>query len=248
MNYAGIYENLIERARFRELVTYTERHHIIPRCVGGGNEASNIVRLTPEEHFLAHQLLVKIHPDKRVLIFALNCMIRSVKDRRANNKLFGWMRRLVGKAMSDQKRGKPRSPEVRAKLSAANKGKFASKETLAKMSASRKGKKHSAAHSAAISLSLMGNKPSDKARREFKAMLAARTPEQISAAARKSWETRRKSGKLHPLVGRKMPEAQKSKIRASCMGNTHSEEAKGKMRKAALIREKRKREARATCR
>ena len=46
---------------------YVERHHILPKCVGGGDESENLVPLTPEEHYLAHQLLVKMHPDNHRL-------------------------------------------------------------------------------------------------------------------------------------------------------------------------------------
>lgn len=185
---------------------------MLPRCMGGGDEHSNIVRLTPEEHFLAHQLLVKIHPENDSLVFALTCMVRSVRGQRANNKLFGWMRRRVSRAMRDMKKGKPRSAEVRAKLSAANKGRPLSAATRAKMSAVRKGRKLAPAHSAAISASLMGNKKSAKSIEMFKTMLANRTPEEISSAARKAWETRKASGRTHPLVGRKLSESHKRKI------------------------------------
>ncbi|XAO17074.1 homing endonuclease [Escherichia phage FL23] len=60
MNYEKIYNSLIDRARNRALTGYKERHHIIPKCLGGSNDASNLVDLTPEEHYVAHQLLVKI--------------------------------------------------------------------------------------------------------------------------------------------------------------------------------------------
>lgn len=35
---------------------YSEIHHIIPRCLGGSNDKSNLVVLTAREHFLAHYL------------------------------------------------------------------------------------------------------------------------------------------------------------------------------------------------
>ena len=38
MNYTKIYNDLIERAKTRKLDGYKEVHHIIPRCMGGGNE------------------------------------------------------------------------------------------------------------------------------------------------------------------------------------------------------------------
>lgn len=62
-------------------------HHIIPKCIGGTNDRNNIVALTPEEHYVAHQLLVKIHPTNDKLIFAAHRMGTS------NNKLYGWLRR-----------------------------------------------------------------------------------------------------------------------------------------------------------
>lgn len=40
---------------------YTENHHIIPRSIGGSDDATNIVTLTAKEHFIAHLLLTKMH-------------------------------------------------------------------------------------------------------------------------------------------------------------------------------------------
>src|SRR5690606_20813609 len=36
-------------------------HHILPRCLGGGNDPENLIRLTPEDHYFAHLLLGQIH-------------------------------------------------------------------------------------------------------------------------------------------------------------------------------------------
>lgn len=38
---------------------YLERHHILPRCMGGMNEASNIIELPWSAHVMAHYLLAK---------------------------------------------------------------------------------------------------------------------------------------------------------------------------------------------
>ena len=60
-NYKLQYEQLIETARV-ESVKYVrgfEIHHILPRCLGGGDEFSNLVRLWPKEHLRAHWLLSK---------------------------------------------------------------------------------------------------------------------------------------------------------------------------------------------
>lgn len=71
MNYNKIYTKLVKRAQTRQLNGYTELHHITPRCIGGTDETSNLVRLTAKEHFLAHKLLCEIHPTEDKLFYAL---------------------------------------------------------------------------------------------------------------------------------------------------------------------------------
>ena len=63
MNYRRIYDQLIKKRQKKVLnkPDYYETHHIIPRCLGGSNKKSNLVRLTAREHFIAHYLLAKIH-------------------------------------------------------------------------------------------------------------------------------------------------------------------------------------------
>jgi hypothetical protein len=91
MDYHRIYNRLIERGKTRIIHEYTEIHHIIPKCVGGSDFPDNLVKLTPEEHYVAHQLLVKIYKDNDKLVYAA-CMM--VPDR-PNNKLYGWLRRKL---------------------------------------------------------------------------------------------------------------------------------------------------------
>lgn len=134
MDYAWHYQKLIDRARNRALVGYAERHHVTPRCMGGGDEPANIVRLTAEEHFVAHQLLVRIYPEYPQLIWAAHLMAS-----RPGNKLYGWVRRR----MADARRGTKQSPEHIAKLSAVRKGKPRSAAAKAKTSATLKGHKRS---------------------------------------------------------------------------------------------------------
>jgi hypothetical protein len=57
MNYERIYNQIIERAKNRKLIGYKERHHIIPKCMGGNNNELNLVELTAREHFLCHWLI-----------------------------------------------------------------------------------------------------------------------------------------------------------------------------------------------
>lgn len=89
IKYYRHYVRLIERAQQRTLTNYSERHHIIPKCLDGSNQCDNLVRLTPEEHYVAHQFLAKMFPTNYKIIYAVNCMGNS----RSNNKLYGWIKR-----------------------------------------------------------------------------------------------------------------------------------------------------------
>lgn len=87
MNYKRIYDSLMQRAveRVAEGCTpkgYTEKHHIVPKCIGGGNEQENIAVLTGREHFIAHWLLSNIYKgDKHhKLHYAFNMMASIRKD------------------------------------------------------------------------------------------------------------------------------------------------------------------------
>ena len=93
MNYTKIYNALIERARNRDIDGYSERHHIVPRCLGGTEDKSNIVALTPEEHYVCHQLLVKMYPNDKSLAWAAIRMTHHPADGRSKNKLYGWLKK-----------------------------------------------------------------------------------------------------------------------------------------------------------
>lgn len=107
MNYKKHYELLIARAKARKVIdAYTEKHHIIPRCLGGNNKRSNLVELYPEEHYTAHLLLVKMNPDNRKLVKAASMMCSgSNLVKRSNNKLYGWLRRRLAIAQSECQSG-----------------------------------------------------------------------------------------------------------------------------------------------
>ena len=79
MNYKNIYDHLVQKAQNRVLSGYVEKHHIVPKCMGGDNTESNIVRLSAKEHFIAHKLLVRIHPNTKGVWYALIAMGRIVE-------------------------------------------------------------------------------------------------------------------------------------------------------------------------
>lgn len=130
MNYSKIYDDLIEKSRNRINTGYTERHHIIARCLGGSNSKSNITRLTPEEHYLAHLLLVKINPGNSKLIFAANMMTGKSNNSLRNNKSYSWVKSKLAKAQSENKIGKKLSKAHKDKIATTMTGKKFTQEHL----------------------------------------------------------------------------------------------------------------------
>lgn len=60
--YNKIYNDFIQKRKARKNITtdFCEEHHIIPKSLGGTTEKTNLIKLTPREHFFAHLLLTKI--------------------------------------------------------------------------------------------------------------------------------------------------------------------------------------------
>jgi hypothetical protein len=73
MDYNKIYNNLISRSKDRSKKDsiYYEKHHILPKSLGGSNRKDNLCLLTLKEHFFAHLLLTKVYPNSQEMQFAL---------------------------------------------------------------------------------------------------------------------------------------------------------------------------------
>ena len=111
MNYKKHYNLLIEKALNRNIECYVEKHHIIPRCLGGSDNESNLIKFTPEEHFLAHKLLTKIYPNNLKLLYAFNFMSAPISGRNINNKKFGFVRKEISILMQGDLNPMKRFPE-----------------------------------------------------------------------------------------------------------------------------------------
>lgn len=75
MNYHRLYSSIIERARSSgrsktDGACY-ERHHIIPKSMGGNNTKENLVLLTMKEHYVAHHLLWRMHRNSSMALALL---------------------------------------------------------------------------------------------------------------------------------------------------------------------------------
>lgn len=133
MNYQRIYDQLVEKRQTDLWESLGENHHIIPTCLGGLNDVSNLVKFSYREHFIAHQLLVKIHPENRKLINAANMMMYC-NGHKFNARRHSWVKERWKAAVPKKQR-----PEVGRKISAAMKGKVQTLEHRQKNSAANSG-------------------------------------------------------------------------------------------------------------
>jgi hypothetical protein len=102
--YARWYINIIEtrRNRILENTIYTEKHHIIPKSIGGTDLDTNLVVLTYKEHFLCHWILCKAIKKeyKRKAFSALSAMRRNKNQViHKSSWMFDVMKRAVKEAM-----------------------------------------------------------------------------------------------------------------------------------------------------
>ena len=120
--YTRWYMKIVGRASKRILSGYSEKHHIIPKCLGGSNAKDNLVSLTAREHFICHWLLIKMTTGatKRKMSYALWSMTRSTEKvkRKFSSAQYETARKHFSKTIT----GRKKSPEARAKLSASLKG------------------------------------------------------------------------------------------------------------------------------
>lgn len=71
MEYVKFIDNILKtRGRFNCNGEYHERHHILPKCMGGTNDNDNLIDLFAREHFEAHRLLALENPSNEKLVYA----------------------------------------------------------------------------------------------------------------------------------------------------------------------------------
>ena len=116
MDYAKVYKSLIKKRQNIPIIKgeiYSERHHIIPKSMGGTNRKENIVRLTAREHYVAHWLLFRIYRNKE-MTYAFRVMNQTIKketkrEKYKNSRAFMECRKalpLFSKEVGERNKGK----------------------------------------------------------------------------------------------------------------------------------------------
>ena len=148
--YKEFIDNIIkERGRHGCGDKYKETHHIVPRCMGGGNNEDNLVDLFANEHYIAHKLLAEENPDNYKIVYAWTCMAFTKNDVIYECEITPEEYEEAKIALSIKMTGdgnpfygKHHTEETRKKLSQARIGTTHTDESKNKMSKSRIGNKN----------------------------------------------------------------------------------------------------------
>lgn len=151
--YEKWYNSIIQKALTRVIDCYTERHHIVPRSLGGSDDLINLVELTAREHFICHWLLIKMNTGEArgKMINALYMMQgKSTHQKRYTSKITGRiyesLREEYAAYISNLNTGRVQPIEENIKQRAAQTGRKRapfSDEWKAKLSETSKGKNNS---------------------------------------------------------------------------------------------------------
>ena len=119
--YARWYFQIIDKRRLAPVEGYSEKHHVIPACLGGSNSLENVVSLTAREHFICHLLLTKMvnGQARHKMIHAVWLMANMISDNQQRQKITGrtlaHLRKMHSIAIGNALRGRRLPEEQRAK-------------------------------------------------------------------------------------------------------------------------------------
>jgi hypothetical protein len=169
--YSKWYFNIISAAQLRsEAEGYFEKHHIVPKALGGNNRKENLIKLTAREHFICHWLLTKMVSNskhKYQMWNAFSCMLyrenSSQQRYKISSRKFEIIKQVGSQIKSERFTGKNNpmygkrgdlnpnygkiwTDEHRKNASESHKGQRRTAEARAKQSASTKGRKQTPEH------------------------------------------------------------------------------------------------------
>lgn len=224
--YEKWYAAITENAKNRNLTSYTETHHILPKSLGGNDLPFNLVKLTAREHFICHWLLTKITTgeDRYKMLNALR-MMRAEKPgqerykSRITARVYEAIKEEYAQLHSIKVSG-ANNPMYGDKFYRSEEGKLRQKEAI---SGDKNGSKQAQARQK-IAQSKLG-----KSRPEFSDEWKAK----LSAA---------KQGENNNMYGKKHTAEARAKQSAKAIGRKQSEETKQKKADAirGLVREKKR--------
>ena len=222
MNYKKIYDELIAKRVASPPDGYSEKHHIIPKALGGTNAKENLVLLTGREHFVAHVLLAKIHGGTMWMpvIFMKG---RRYGDKYINGRMYQAARQKWAMWSSQNQRGENHHAFGKVGPTKGMK--------LLKTSGEKHwnyGNKMTDKMASAIRAAVLGRKHSEETKKKIGSAQVGKLNHRYGVKLTE--EQKSEIGKFHK--GRPKTEEHKKKIGNAHRGKIVSEETKQKMRDA----------------
>ena len=114
LHYLNRYNKMISYYKENISNGYMEKHHIVPKCMGGIDTLENIILLPARVHFICHYLLHKSYPDNGplALAFAMMAVKNQYQDRKITSRFYENAKIIRSKNL----KGKPRPEYVKEKL------------------------------------------------------------------------------------------------------------------------------------
>lgn len=110
--YSNIIDLALKENRTKGDGIKYERHHIVPKALGGTNEKTNLVYLTPKEHFICHHLLTKftLGEDRSKMLFAFwgfvnFCGPRNIEDYKVTARVYSIIKTEIANHLSRSRQG-----------------------------------------------------------------------------------------------------------------------------------------------
>lgn len=211
MNYKKHYENLIDTRKLMNRSKKNgifEKHHIVPKCIGGTNNKENLILLTPKEHYMAHLLLTQMFEGKikAKMCYALlmMCVNNANQKRIISAKQYEYVKYLISKNCKGENNSfykKTFSDQVKLDISERMKGDNNPSRKYGVWNKGKKLKSHSEETKEKIKLGNLGKKHSDK------------TKEKMSLSSKgkvKSEQHRKKLSEIN--TGKKLSDDTKKKM------------------------------------
>lgn len=189
-----IYKEFIESIPKGRVLEHKEVHHILPRCLGGGNDDSNLIYLTPREHFIAHKLLALENPLNDKLVYAFHLMSTDGR-REVTSEEYEIAKTMKSNSMKGKTlHNKPHTEETRRKISERTKEALSRPEIHAKLVESHM--HMSEEQRRAISEKQRGRKHSEETKRKMSQAHKGKTYSKMSDEARENMSKSRR-GKIY---------------------------------------------------
>lgn len=196
--YSKYYFNIVAKAKTRNPATHTyvEKHHIVPRSLGGSNTPDNIVKLTAREHLICHQLLIRMTSGiqrSKMAFAAWRMVFSSNKHKRTKviARVYESIKLEMSRAASERSKLYRHSDESKKKIAQSKIGKTRNVTWGDKISKANTGKKRGPASPAAV----LANSISHKG--------LSNGP--MTESAKKKLSSTKTGGKIHvdPVTGRR---------------------------------------------